>query len=98
MGAHLLKRFAVFFIPELLLVLNYVFGSHVSNVGGIPHKTDAALGLAIYTILIVVCWVIYLIVDMIILFRKEQQPKAMMNFYLIIGTIICALLFWLKVK
>jgi mannitol-specific phosphotransferase system IIBC component len=90
-GIHLLKRLAIFVVPETLLFLNYAFSKHVVNINGIEHVTDAALGVAIFTVFLLAGWAIYLIIDMLLLFKKSERAKAMVNVYFLIGLTIGAI-------
>ena len=84
---HLLIRLAVFVIPEALLLLYCFFTKHVIIVAGVAHVTDGALGGAIFTFVFLTCWGIYLIVDMLLLFKKSEKTKARTNLYLLAAVI-----------
>jgi hypothetical protein len=87
-GIHLLKRLAIFVLPEALLFLNYAFSKHVVDINGVEHVTDAALGVAIFTLFFLAGWAIYLVIDMLLLFKKSARARAMVNVYLLIGLTI----------
>jgi hypothetical protein len=87
-GIHLIKRLAFLVVPEALLFLNYALSKHVVNINGVEHVTDAALGLAIFTLFLLTGWAIYLVIDMLLLFKRSEKAKAWVNIYLLIGLTI----------